>query len=528
MVRTILLAAMAAVFMLAAPGAAQARWLKAESEKFIVYSDGDEGTLRRYVQKLETFDRVLRMYMGLPLDEVPYRKLPIYLVRDYDDLVRAVPDRGRSTAGVYVPTTEDIFAVAIRTRNQDEALLHEYAHHFMHQNFAAGYPSWFVEGFAEYYMTADIDGDRVSVGNYNEGRASWLVHGDWLDLEDLLAKRPGEVTDDEDRATYYPVAWLLTHYFLGDDGRRAQLRTYLNEIGRGGDPVESMEKATGLTIVDLKRALEGYMRGRIPYQQLTYDFPDAEITLTTLPASADDLLLIAQALKVGVPDDERAALAQEVRDLAARHPGDPFARITLAHAELHFGDTAVGEALLEEMLEEDPDNVWALQLMASGRMRQAEDVSSFEDHTRLMREARGYLARAFEADDANYYTFYQIGQSRRGAEGYPSDNDIATWELAFTLAPQLSAIRMGLAEAYLIEERPAAAIAVLRSVANNPHGGGGAEAARQMIERAEEIKAGSAEAPEAPIEAADPPPDDGSVAEPEGEGDDGAETEDAG
>ena len=49
-----------------------------------------------------------------------------------------------------------------------------------------------------------------------------------------------------------------------------------------------------------------------------------------------------------------------------------------------------------------------------------------------------------------------------------------------------------------------------------------------MIERAEEIKAGSAEAPEAPIEAADPPPDDGSVAEPEGEGDDGAETEDAG
>ena len=70
----------ATVLMLLAVSPARADWLRAESERFIIYSDGDERTLRHYVQKLETFDRVLRLFMGLSMDEAPPRKLPIYLI----------------------------------------------------------------------------------------------------------------------------------------------------------------------------------------------------------------------------------------------------------------------------------------------------------------------------------------------------------------------------------------------------------------------------------------------------------------
>lgn len=65
---------------LAAANPAQAGWLKAESERFIVYSDGNANQLRRFTQELESFDRLLRVRMGLNLEEATYRKLPIYLV----------------------------------------------------------------------------------------------------------------------------------------------------------------------------------------------------------------------------------------------------------------------------------------------------------------------------------------------------------------------------------------------------------------------------------------------------------------
>ena len=58
------------------------------------------------------------------------------------------PNVGETVAGFYAARDEDIFAVALRGGMGDDVLLHEYAHHFMMQNFASTYPAWFVEGFA--------------------------------------------------------------------------------------------------------------------------------------------------------------------------------------------------------------------------------------------------------------------------------------------------------------------------------------------------------------------------------------------
>src|SRR5690554_1466596 len=143
--RTFMIAATTLLGLIAWPDAARAEWLRAESERFIVYSDGSERDLRNYVQDLETFDRVLRFRTGLPMDGVPPRKLPIYLVRNRAALLEVNPYLGEHIAGFYVATGEDIFAVAIRSGSRDWVMLHEYAHHFMHQNFATAYPGWYVE-----------------------------------------------------------------------------------------------------------------------------------------------------------------------------------------------------------------------------------------------------------------------------------------------------------------------------------------------------------------------------------------------
>jgi len=460
---------------------ALAEWRRAESPRFIVYSQGSESALRGYVQALETYDFILRARMGLALDQPPARKLPIYLVGGHGGLVQINPRTGPDVAGTYFPVGEDIFAAAFRDRDQD-FLLHEYFHHFSAEVGVTSFPGWMIEGLAEYFMTAEIKAGSVEIGGYNQNRANILLNQPWLPLEELLTKRPGDLTRQADRDSYYPVAWLLTHWFMSDDTRRAQLSTYTTAVLAGGDPAGAMEQATGMTLAQVRQALRRYLQGRLPGLRYEFDRAPVEITVTRLPRSADDLLLLGQRLKVGVDEDQRAATAELVRRAAAGHPDDPFALLQLAHAELHFGNAETGETILARLLEIEPRNVEALQLMASRQMALAQDRP--DESTTLLRRARGFLGRAYEADNGNYYTLYMIARTRVGMADYPTENDLVTWDLAHRFAPQLASIRLGYASALMDADDFEQAIILLRPLANAPHGGGAAEAAQGLLERA--------------------------------------------
>ena len=472
------LALCAALLLAVAAGATPARadWLKAETPNFIIYSDGGERPLREYAMKLEVFDRFLRMRFGVPIDRPVGRKLPIYLVRRQGDLRQFRPDVPATVAGFYYPGEEDIFAVALRG-DGDFTLLHEYAHHFFFQHFSTYYPGWLVEGLAEYVMTARIWPDRIQVGAHSEARASWLTNGQWLPLDVLLSNRYGEIERGVHQATYYPVAWLLTHWFMSAPDRVVKLEAYLGLIRQGVDPTTAMQQATGLTLDQLRNTLRDHLYGRIELN--TYDIDlDIQVEITRMPASADDLLLLGQRLKMPMSEEDRATALEESRRMAARHPDDPLALLVLGHAELHMGDRAAGEAAFTRLLEQQPDNVEALQFMAMARIEDAADLP--DERTDLMNRARGYLSTAYGVDPGNYLTLLLIARSREGAPGYPNDNDLATWEMAFIAAPQLSGIRLGAGHAFL-------AIALLEPLANAPHGGEGAESAQKLIDEANGI-----------------------------------------
>ena len=473
---------------------AHADWLKAESERFIVYSDGGEGKLREFVQELETFDRFLRLRMGLDVNETPPRKLPIYLVASRRGLTQVRPDLPENVAGFYMATDEDIFGIALRDQTVN-TLKHEYAHHFMMQNFSYPYPGWFVEGFAEYFATVEIEKSRILVGKYNENRAYWLQAASWMPMAELLSKRP--LQRARNRETYYPLAWLLTHWFLGDPERQKALDAYLRDVGAGGDPVEAMQRATGLDPTELSRTLRRYMNGRIPYQAVMVTYPPVPIMVTTLPRSADDLLLLNQRLKIGVPADKRAATAEEVRRAAVRHPDAPLALLALGHAELHFGDPAAAEAPLQRLLTLEPNNVEALQYLVRARLKAVEDAETPEETDRLKGEARSLLHRAYRADNANYATLLLIAENRSGGEGYPNDNDVTVLEQAFALAPQLGQARLNLAHVLMIRDRNAEAVTLLEPLVNDPHRP--SAGARALLLRAKGISEADDDAAEAEL-----------------------------
>lgn len=484
---------------------ARADWLRAESDHFVVYSQGRESELRNYVRKLERFDALLRLHFPV-VDERVATPLTIYVVNGVGQMRQVWPEMGSSVAGFYAGSDDGVFALFDRRRNEsDTTLFHEYAHHFMLANFPAAYPGWFVEGFAEYFMTADVTPGRIQVGGHSPGRIRALSQSNtWAPMEAVLASDPSP----SQRGVFYSQAWLLTHYYFASDERRPLLGAYLAAVARGADPVEAAQETLGHTPAELLRVLRGYVAGAMPYRTLLVELPDAEVTIARMPRSADDMLLLSPRLR-RLPEEEaeRSALLADIRRQAARHPDDRLATLTLAYAETRLGDTAETRRLLQPLVEAPHDDALALLRLAQAIITEAEGLpadASEELRDDLMNEARGYLARSYQADPYDFRTYVAIAETRNGMPGYPNENDVETLRAAAALAPQVMSIRYRTAQVLMARGHHAEAMVHLGPVANNPHGGEMRDAALALLEEARAAVAASAAGEPHQEEAASP------------------------
>lgn len=477
-----LIALLLAACCLLAPATACAKWLRAESPRFVVYGEGDAKALRAYAEKLETFDSVLRQMHGMDPLGAPPRKLDIYLVPGNLAIKQVSPDLDDDVSGFYHAGPGDIFAIAARNGDPDNTILHEYVHHFMLQYFPSSYPAWLIEGYAEYFSNTTIRDDEISVGMANNRRAWSLLEGDWIPIADLLGKRVSDLKRDEPYA-FYAQAWALTHYLVSDPARYKQMQGYMAAVAAGADPVRAMQEATGLPPAELGKTVRAYIRGNLAYKAFrNRGLPKPEITVTPLPKAADDLLLPLLRMRSGMTYDDGGELMRKVvRPRAARYPDDRLASLTLAYGEIWFGDRAAGDALLQRMVVADPKDAEAMQLLGISRVIEAGRVKSADEDAMLLREAGRFLLRSHQIGGPDYKTLYFYTLTRKAEPGYPSENTLNTATMMFNLAPQVGAIRMHYARMLVAGKEWDNARSVLRPLANDPHGGGAAAEARKLM-----------------------------------------------
>ena len=476
--------ALVAAGVLMAGASARAEWLRAESDHFVVYGRSEK-SVREYATQLEDFDSLLRRLHGRPKDEVTPRKLPVYLVSGLGQLKRVLPDAREGMAGVYLSSVPEVFVVAIRDgagemdqNKGDDTVLHEYVHHFMLQYYPSAYPAWLVEGYAEYYMTADLAKTRMVVGGVNRGRAYSLTEpGGWIPMQDVLGKRPGALKEREVYA-YYAQAWLLTHYILSDPERHKLLAPYLDAVRGGDDPVKAWKKIYGDEPDELRRKLRVYMSKPIPAGALPRTgATEPTITVTRLTPGADDLLLEGQRLKLGVSKDDRAETLADIRAAAAKRPTDRFSQLVLARAETTFGDRKAGETILNALLAANPKDEEALVALGESRLGAGEEDPAQREAD--FAQAGKLFARAFKINPDNPETLHGYVEAHSLEPMTDALADIRV--RAVVLAPQVGHLRLDAARALIEVKDTAMAKVVLTPLASNPHGGGEVEAAQAML-----------------------------------------------
>lgn len=381
------------------PSVANAAWLEAQTKHFIVYSDSSEKELQAAATDLEKYDHLLRLMLETP-DDNPIR-VKVYLLRSMDEVQASMgAGAGTGVAGYYQATARGPIAVGMRGAldldfTGQVVLFHEYAHHLMLQYFAAAFPLWYVEGFAEYFGPTHILPNGYEIGN--AARYRYYAPNDsdnWLPMKELLTAR--NYKDIHGRVDLlYAEGWLLTHYLLGDPERSKQLHKYLTLINRGADYKSAMEATWGRDAADLETAMRHYGMQH-HYEALRVTFPSLEVGAVEIrPLSPARAALIPQeiALGRGVYAKEATNFAANVRSVAAKYPDDPDALATLTEAERIAGNRDAAAAAADRWLAKRPGEPRALMLkgmIAIDALASAhsEDQAAWQAARNLIGQAR--------------------------------------------------------------------------------------------------------------------------------------------
>ena len=442
---------------------AQARWAVAETQHFRIWSEQKDARLREDAAMLEDYHQLLEQLTGRswPRDAP---RLDIYVVPGLREMRIVSPELGKDVAGFYSASPGKIAAFSSRAGEAAfarQVLLHEHAHHFMMQVSPTAMPAWYVEGFAEYMMTAEFRPDRVSWGKVNGGRAWQLTEGAWLPLE-MLLDRYSRVDPD----AFYAQSWLLTNYLYRTEGMGPKLQAYLGKVAAGGDPLAAFKSEIDPDLEGFQRKLRSYINGRSrTYSHIRRAPPEAlPMQVTLLPESADEMLLPLVSMQFPQAPETDARSLKTIRAEAAKYPGDAWAERALAIAEAIAGDPQRAASLLDAALAKSPADPVLLRWRAS-LYKPFDPATPKQD----VDAARRLFVRAFKADPQDWLTLRDYVRAIQARDPNLQKDQLDVLLTAYKLAPQVSDLAMQTGDALARAGRYREAWIAMAPIVYDPH-----------------------------------------------------------
>jgi len=449
---------------------ASARWIRATSDHFVIYAELSPAELETMATRLERFDGAIRYLHSTPeaAGAKGVNRVTVYVADDVAAIRRLSGDK--NVAGFYLPRASGSVAFTPRTGATGGmpqiVLFHEYAHHFLLGNYAAAYPGWFSEGYAEFVSTAGFEKDYVQLGVAAQHRAYSLFNAKPLSAEALFAT--GRRLNDEQRASLYARGWLLTHYLMFDSARGGQLRRYLAALNAGTPSVAAATAAFG-DLRALDKALDAYLRqSRIPGLRIAYaKLPAVSVAVTPLSPGAEAMVELRMESERGVNRTTAQPIFARAAKIAAAYPDDALAQGWLAEMAYDAGRDAEAEAAADHALAVDPNATQALLYKAQVLLRRAALVKASDPA--VWTAARRWIIKANRQspDDAEALALYYDSFGAAGAK--PSEAAIRGIARALELVPQDPALRFKVAAQAILDGENATAKAALRPLAFDPH-----------------------------------------------------------
>ncbi|WP_457445750.1 hypothetical protein [Roseateles sp. P5_E4] len=490
-------------------------WVRAESQRFVVYSDANQEDVTQLLDNLEKLDHLLRLYTrpnhqtnGKADQQEP--KLTLYYhsrvsaLREVDASVPADAvglysscASGVQGFGVHLERVPSLADEQLDRSPLDDTLSYvfeAYARHFLYRHTDIRVPTSFVDGFAQYFSAARFSEKQMVVGRVpkeiggylrlvRDNRVSSLEYGDVL--EEKLANAHNYAGPGGARLEFEAKSWLLTHYMLSSEERRQRLNRYLGLVDRGASPTTAFERAYGLKASEIGQVMWRYsLRGTDALRVALPSLPASRVRFHALPRAAGEFVLADAALKACPSRPAGEALLKKVAGLAAQFPNDDLARLTLSRAQIDWGNPQDALPALNAVLQGEDANFEARYLLGMANLRLAE--RNVGDARRAyLQAAQAHLQRARGLNPQSPEAALAVFKTEVAATDAPDSAALEGVISAWQTAREVDALARSAALAYAYAGNADEAHHTLVSLAQNVRDEPAAQWARQWQGRLE-------------------------------------------
>lgn len=502
-----------AAALLLVPTAAHAEWHEASTKHFVILSDEQPERLAAFATDLERYDKAMRVFRNIADRPIaPVDRVTVYVVRNVGEIGQL---GAKGAAGFYSARAGGSVAFTPKKGSGDNpgsvvreavqsdldplsVLRHEYAHHFMFNNYeAAAFPLWFTEGFAEFHATAVYGEDgSITFGALPVYRGFNLAIRRGCSAKQLVRTSDLRRLNNCIASDLYAYGWLLTHYLTFTEGGPGKMASYLRALNEGR-PLDQAAAAFG-NLDQMEGALDKYLNQRmlpafkVPADRLAIDAPK----LRKLSEGEVATMAVRMRSKAGV-DKERAPRVYEAAvRAAAPFPKDAAAQLALAEAAYDAKKYPDAEAAAGRALAADPKAVKAMVYMGMAKMAQLAAAKSAD--AAAWREARRWFLNAnkTDPDDAEPMILYYRSFVLAGEAASKNAKDGLLGAVEY--APHDRRLRFIAAYVHLTDGRAPEARSALEPLAYDPHDRYDGKFASDLIDMIDKGQGGAAAARLAP------------------------------
>lgn len=350
------------------------RWVKLESESFVLYTDLPPGKAQETLARAEGLFTGL-LHSGWPTEGVIHLKLNLVVFADRRDFTHF---GGTSLGGYYLHQALFEPMVVMPAPSFGRGLMtlaHELTHYISMQSLQ-NQPSWLAEGLAGYYETARYDREgRFVVGGVDHARLRAVQTIGRMPTAELMAPQPGAFGS----ARFYSTAWLLVHLLMSNHAE--EFADYQRALGRSVDHARAWEAAFGgLDHAALDRALRDYGQSAA-FATYSFRVPEAAMPGTPHRMPNADVSALRALIHSTCPEcdgeDAEASARLEVLDAFEQQPGHLRATaIRVRYLSETLTDSSKDE--LRSATEAYPEQWLGWLMLAQAESRPGGDASEAE------------------------------------------------------------------------------------------------------------------------------------------------------
>ncbi len=376
------------------------RWIEVRSPHFVVLTNSNEKSARHVAGQLERMRTLFRSIIPASNDDGEPR-IKVFALRDQKSFEALEPaaylaKHSLELAGLFLREPDHSTILLRLDAGGDHpyaTVYHEYTH-YMLRKADWWLPLWLNEGLAEFYQNTDIFDKDARLGQPDPNDILYLRQNRLLPLTTLLTVDHNSpyYHDENKGSVFYAEAWALTHYLeIGDMQHHTnRIRDYAKYLLQHEDSVTAAQHAFG-DLKKLQEDLDSYISGSNFMQVKT---------------------------SIGAVEDE------------ARYEVVPVtqADVDASRAEVLIGTDRLAEsqALLESVLQRDPKNAAAHEVMGELKFRQGD-----------LDGAKKWYGEAAALDPNDYLADYYFASMclRTGDRGHDEQVE-ADLQAAIKLAPR--------------------------------------------------------------------------------------------